>query len=152
MADTASGESPQMLSDNGFQIGLRCSFGAPLAISLRPLEKVESETVTSYSQDQSPPHPDAALIAACRHFEAARAACNEAAGTPDYDRLWQAYENAAWEVTERAPVTIVGLAAKARAAKAEARSPDGSEELELMSAEWAMDLLNDVIRIAGEVA
>jgi hypothetical protein len=45
------------------------------------------------------------------------------------------------------------MMAKARAAKAEARRPDGTEEHRgTMGEVWAWDLVNDLLAIGGKVA
>ena len=50
-------------------------------------------------------------------------------------------------------MTLADLAAKAQAARREARGPDGEESSEGTMAEtWAWDLVNDLVRLAGDAA
>ena len=96
--------------------------------------------------------PDAALIALCNRHPALIAAFNTCNGS-DIDPAWTAYAASRNAIHDARPVTLEGLRAKALAAKAEARSPDGSEEYRSSSAgSWSWDLVNDLLRLTGGAA
>ncbi|MDJ0391358.1 hypothetical protein QMO56_24940 [Roseomonas sp. E05] len=96
--------------------------------------------------------PDAELIRLCAEHIANIEAYNVDVGDldPEDDPLWHAYERTREAISEAQPRTIEGMLAKAQAAKAEARRPDGSEKpTDGPAAEWAWDLMHDLIRMAG---
>ena len=97
-------------------------------------------------------HPDAELIAVCAEHVINHATYNLDGGRRelDGDPLWAAYERTRDAITEAVPRTLDGMLAKARAAKAEATQPDGTENPEnCPAARWAWDLVNDLL--AGSV-
>ncbi len=62
------------------------------------------------------------------------------------DPLWDRYEATRNAISEAKPSTLEGMLAKARAAKAEAGRPDGSENPDgTPAARWAWDLVNDLL-------
>ena len=93
---------------------------------------------------------DAELIRICAEHIVNRDAYNNnpTCGALPYeeDPLWLAYERTLIAVSEAEPKTLAGLAAKARATKAEATHPDGTEAPE-DEIDWAWDLVNDLIRL-----
>ena len=101
-----------------------------------------------------PPGPDAALIALCNRHPALIAAFNTGDGDgSDSDPLWIAYATSRDAIHDAQPQTLAGMRAKALAAKAEARSPDGSEEYRSSPAgSWSWDLVNDLLRLTGGAA
>jgi hypothetical protein len=74
------------------------------------------------------PSPDTELIALCAAHPALIAAFNEFGSGGENDPLWCAYAVSRDAIDAAKPQTLAGMRAKALAAKAEARSPDGSEE------------------------
>jgi hypothetical protein len=100
-----------------------------------------------------PPGPDADLIALCAAHPALIDAVNASLIDLDTCPAWHAYEVSRDAIHAARPVTLEGMRAKALAAKAEARDPDGSEEPDSCPAEtWAWDLVNDLLRLTGGVA
>ena len=98
--------------------------------------------------------PDADLVRQCAEHIANRAAYNADGGRLELesDPLWLAYERTRNAIDNARPQTVAGLLAKARAAKAEARRLDGTEEPEgTVAATWAFDIANDLLRLHGEV-
>jgi hypothetical protein len=101
------------------------------------------------------PHPDAELIRVCAEHLVNWDAYNAYDGNlePRDNPLWHAYERTFDAIESAEPQTIDGIIAKARAAKAEAQQPDGDEDPGFgEGAEWAWDLVNDLLRINGTVA
>lgn len=99
--------------------------------------------------------PDADLVQICAQHIANRDAYNRDGGRLELeaDPLWLAYERTRDAIDNASPQTMAGLVAKARAAKAEARRLDGTEEPEgTVAAAWAFDLANDLLRLHGEMA
>jgi hypothetical protein len=93
-------------------------------------------------------HHDADLIRICAEHVVNMDAYNRSgAQLPlDDDPLWLAYERTRDAIHGAKPKTIEGMLAKARAAKAEARGLDGSENPECTpAAYWAWDLVNDLL-------
>ena len=95
-------------------------------------------------------HPDAALIAACVENGVRRQAYNVA--PDDGEQLWDAYIETHDFIAAAEPQTFAGVIAKARAAKDESVGPGGREEVETgcTASAWAWDVLNDLLRLAGE--
>lgn len=92
---------------------------------------------------------DASLIALCAEHGANRDAINFADELPDeWDHpLWAAYDRTRDGIGAAQPQTMEGVLAKARAAKAEAGGdnyPEGSP-----AADWAWDIVNDLLRLHG---
>ena len=101
------------------------------------------------------PGPDAALIRLCAEHVANMDAYNASPGILELedDPLWAAYEETRNAIRDARPQTMAGMLAKARAAKAEARRSDGTEEPEgCPAADWAFDLVNDLLRLHGAAA
>jgi hypothetical protein len=97
--------------------------------------------------------PDADLIRICDAHAALMDAVNNDPRDSDEDPNWPAYEQSFRAISATQPKTLEGMMAKARAAKAEARRPDGTEEHRGTTGEvWARDLVNDLLAIGGKVA
>ncbi len=93
-------------------------------------------------------HPDAGLVAVCAEHAINHAAYNRDGGRRelDDDPLWAAYARTRDAITDAVPHTLAGMLAKARAAKAEATHPDGTENPDnCPAARWAWDLVNDLL-------
>ena len=94
---------------------------------------------------------DAELICVCAEHIANRHAFNARAGEVplEEDPRWNAYRVTMAAVSAAEPRTLSGLAAKARATKAEATQPDGTvmPDDEVI---WAFDLVEDLIRLDDE--
>jgi hypothetical protein len=101
-----------------------------------------------------PPGPDADLIALCAAHPALIAAFNAGDGDgSDNDPTWVAYRGSCDAIHAARPQTLAGMRAKALAAKAEARTPEGSEAPDNCPAEtWSWDLVNDLLRLTGGAA
>jgi predicted outer membrane protein len=89
---------------------------------------------------------DTALIATCKQHIANHRAFNTAFDDPstqegDKEVLGSRYDQTRDAISDSEPRTLAGIYAKARAAKVEARS---------MGEVWAWDIVNDLLRIAGE--
>jgi hypothetical protein len=99
---------------------------------------------------------DAELIALCaRHSTLRRAWSASDAGPyleydPATDPLWQAYMAAENAIDEARPKSLAGLMAKARAAVEEATTPSGSIMTNGTTEAWSWDLVNDLLRLAGD--
>jgi hypothetical protein len=53
-------------------------------------------------------------------------------------------------VSDTRPRTLEGMQAKARAAKAEALMPDGSEQPDnTIAAHWSWEMMNDLLQMPG---
>lgn len=96
--------------------------------------------------------PDAELIRLCEEHIRRHAAYNEHGGYLECedDPLWHAYE-ATWRaVSDAEPQTLLGMVAKARAAKVEAQQPGDAELWHNTTAgTWAAHLVDDLLRLAG---
>ncbi len=112
--------------------------------------------VTAPPGPSSPaPHPDAALIEACeRHIKNFFAFNYDEGDDEDaHEALGQLYDESLDAVGELRPVTLAGIVAKARATKVEGTHPDGSHDVGgTPAADWALDIINDLLRLFGEVA
>jgi hypothetical protein len=101
--------------------------------------------------------PDAEAIRICEKHLVNLRAYNAHPDALDNDEhpLLLAYEHTQKAIDAMRPVTLAGLAAKARVALAEAQPIDGGLD-ELWESSnggiWAADLARDLIRIAGGVA
>lgn len=98
-------------------------------------------------------NPDAELIALCAKHPALIAAVN--ASPIDFDDCPASapYLLSRDAIHDARPQTLAGMRAKALAAKAEARKPDGSEDPCSTAAEhWAWELVNDLLRLTGSAA
>jgi hypothetical protein len=97
---------------------------------------------------------DAELTMTCAEHVLSAATINAAGPDADLedDRIWQVYDRTRDAISDAEPQTVAGLVAKARAAKAEALQPDGSENPEgTMAEKWAWDIVNDLIRISRPI-
>jgi hypothetical protein len=97
--------------------------------------------------------PDADLIRLCAehiaNFQASNAPASDLASKDD--ARWDAYDRTRDAISNAKPHTVVGVVAKAHAAKVEARQPDGTEEPNAgHGAEWAWDVVNDLLRLHGK--
>jgi len=96
------------------------------------------------------PTPDAELIRICEAHPAVMDAVSDLGSGRDDCPYWKAYERSRDAIFDAKPVTMAGMLAKARAAKAEARTPSGVEDPDNSPAElWAWDLVNDLLRLEG---
>lgn len=99
---------------------------------------------------QSSSHPDADLIRLCAEHIGNMAAFNASDSDSDDDPAWLAYERTSAAIGSAKPRTIAGMQAKARAAKAEAKGPDGRDDPYGTHAEkWAWDLVRDLLGSVG---
>ena len=97
---------------------------------------------------RSDPALDAELIRLCEAPPEIIWAAEQDSTVGDDCPLWQAYERSRDAIHAAVPLTLAGVMAKARAAKAEALNPNGSENPEGTPAEtWAWDLVNDLLRL-----
>lgn len=97
--------------------------------------------------------PDAELIALCARHIVNLTAYNTYGGhlEPEDDPLCAAYEETRDAVEDAEPQTMAGVLAVARAAKAEARQPDGSYDFDVGIAwRWASHLVDDLLRLNEE--
>jgi hypothetical protein len=95
------------------------------------------------------PSPDAELIRICEGHAAFTEELQHCNCLEDCAH-WRAYERSRDAIHDAVPMTLAGMAAKARAAKIEARAADGTENPEGSPAEtWAWDLVNDLLRLEG---
>lgn len=92
-------------------------------------------------------HPDAELIQSCIAHPRNIIGYWESTfdGKTDDDPAWAAYDRTRDAISDTAARTAEGMVAKAWAAKAEAVQPDGREDPDFPSNEWAWGLLNDII-------
>jgi hypothetical protein len=98
-------------------------------------------------------NPDAELIALCARHQALIDAVNASPDDCDTCPAWQAYEVSRDTIGDAKPQTLAGMRAKALVAKAEALTPDGSEQPSGSMAEaWSWDLVNDLLRLTGGAA
>lgn len=100
--------------------------------------------------------PDADLIRLCAEHVVNIRAYNDGparlVGVLDLEDhpLWLAYEHTRDAISAARPQSVAGMLAKIRAAKAEAQTPKGDENpAGTMAAEWAWDLVNDLLRLHG---
>ncbi len=101
---------------------------------------------------QPAPHPDAALIELCRQHPLNMDAYNTSPAEiedADDNPFWIAYSETRDGIGDAQPATMAGILAKCRAAKAEA-GPDGDEDPDgTPAADWAWDIVNDLLRLYG---
>ncbi len=105
----------------------------------------------------APADADAALIETCEQHIANHHAFNARGADRDIpaeqDPLWLAYCQTSETLAEARPQTVAGIVAKARVAKVAATLPDGTEIPEHgNAATMAWDVLNDLLRLSGQVA
>jgi hypothetical protein len=94
---------------------------------------------------------DADLIRICAEHAGHIAAVNEHGSGEDDCPLWLAYARSRDAIRAAVPMTVAGMVAKARAAKAEAACKDGTERYEnCPAADMAWDLVNDLLRLSGD--
>ena len=116
-----------------------------------PFTLVAVDTLGRRERDRLQASPDADLIALCEAHPALIEAVNADDGDcGDDDPVWAAYVASRDAISEAKPQTTAGMRAKALAAKAEARTPDGSELPEsTRGGVWAWDILHDLLRLSG---
>ena len=129
----------------------RYLLGGLAAIAANPTATLPTQAADTDALDRrSAPNPDAELIRICEAHPAIIGAVNEYGSGEDDCPLWQVYERSRNAINAAVPVTLAGMVAKARAAKAEARNLDGTESPNGCPAEtWAWDLVNDLLRLEG---
>jgi hypothetical protein len=99
--------------------------------------------------DASPPDDD--LIRCCADHAKCMAAVREAPDEEEDGPAWRAYEKNRDAISAARPQTLIGMIAKARAAKLEAGFWDTTENIHGTMAEpWAWGLVNSLLRLAGE--
>jgi len=106
----------------------------------------------THPAEVAPDHPDADLIRLCAQHAVNREVYDRAGGSldPEDDPLFTSYARTRDAISAAKPTTLEGMLAKARAAKAEAREPDGKEEpAHCPAADWAWDLVGDLLRLHG---
>ena len=95
--------------------------------------------------------PDAELISCCAAHPEYMAAVKDAPDEEEDGPAWRAYEKNRDAISAAMPQTLVGMIAKARAAKLEATFWDTSENIEgTMGQPWAWDLVNSLLQLAGD--
>ena len=129
----------------------RTLLGGLAAIAANPTAALPAQPADTDALDRRPAaSPDDELIRLCLEHPTIIAAVNDYGSSEDDCSLWQAYERSRNAINSAVPVTMAGMVAKARAAKAEARNLDGSESPNGCPAEtWAWDLVNDLLRLEG---
>jgi hypothetical protein len=127
------------------------------AAATAPIMPLPSETLRRIAREieatSRPTHPDADLIRTCAEHIANRDAFNAYEGNlePKDNLLWRAYCRTWDAIRDAKPQTIEGIIAKARAAKAEAQDPDGTEDPEYeAAADWSWHVVNDLLRVSGK--
>lgn len=104
--------------------------------------------------DLVPTDPDAELIALCDEHIKNHRAFNLDGGHLENERdpLWASYERTYAPIDDAKPVTMAGVLAKARAAQNEAVNPNngGFDWDEGTYLKWSSDVVDDLLRIAGE--
>jgi len=127
--------------------GLAVLATAPAAVAMAAPSTRRASTPRNR---RSGPNPDAELIRVCEAHPAILAALDEHGSGADDCPLWLAYERSRDAIHAAVPLTLAGMVAKARAAKAEVRNPDGPEDpAGTPGATWSWDLLNDLLRLEG---
>lgn len=98
------------------------------------------------------PNPDAAVIALCAEHEETRAAACASDSEDLNDPIWLAYDRTRDAISAARPETMAGVIAKIRAAKGEARMPDGTESTENYPVpDWASQIMNDILRLNPQI-
>ena len=126
--------------------------GAVVTGFVPPIGAAYGDELRPPARKYLPGHPDAELIRLCAQHVVNMDAYNHDAGDLDAEDcpLWLAYASTRDAISNARPQTMDGFLAKARAAKAEARTPGGEENPEnCPAARWAWDLVNDLL--AGSV-
>ncbi|WP_426957991.1 hypothetical protein [Muricoccus radiodurans] len=123
----------------------------PVSDEWLPPEEIERRRAAAAARTPIASNPDDEGIRVClAHHDAIRAVNEHRTGVDDDDPIWLAYERSKNAIHDFEPVTLAGMVAKARAAKAEARNPDGTESPSNCPAEdWAWDLVHDILRLGG---
>ncbi|MBE9604274.1 hypothetical protein IAI18_05315 [Acetobacteraceae bacterium H6797] len=97
--------------------------------------------------------PDADIIMLCAEHAAVRERYNTEGGHIDCqdDPLWHEYERTLDAVSAARPRTLEGVLAKARAAKSEVTVFEGVELWDnTVAGRWAIDVVHDLLRLAGD--
>ena len=97
------------------------------------------------------PSADAELIQICEAHPAVLKALDEHGSGEDDCPFWLAYVRSRDAIHTAVPVTLAGIIAKARAAKAEAVNPETGTEIPhgTPGETWAWDLVQDLLRLQG---
>lgn len=98
-------------------------------------------------------NPDADLVRLCAEHVVNLRAYNSDRSDLDEDQnpLWRAYEATRDAIDAARPQSLVGMVAKAHAAKVEALEVDGAERpAHCPAADWAWDLVGDLLRLHGD--
>lgn len=144
MAETPSSSTPPvpLQSLSGF---MRPGWsGSILPVSTPPLSARGDCAADDFN-------PDAKLISCCADHAKYMAAVKDAPDEAEDGPAWRAYEDNRDAISAAMPQTLAGMVAKARAAKLEATFWDSSENIDgTMGQPWAWDLVNSLLRLAGE--
>ncbi|MFC0389491.1 hypothetical protein [Muricoccus vinaceus] len=121
------------------------------AMSIGPAAVLATHATAATLNRRSAPDPDAELIRICEAHPSIIAAVNDYGSGEDDCPLWQAYERSRDAIHAAVPVTLAGMVAKARAARAEALNPkNGTVSPSGTPAEiWAWDLVQHLLRLEG---
>jgi hypothetical protein len=94
---------------------------------------------------------DADLIRLCDQHIVDMDTFNQHKGaTRAHEKLGRAYDRSLDAISQATPRTIAGIVAKARAAKHQATGPNGDGETGGSIAEqWALQIVNDLVRVGG---
>lgn len=96
---------------------------------------------------------DQELMGLCAQHIVNRKALLDCPLDPDNSPHWAPYASTHDAISAARPTTLAGLAAKAQAAKSEARIQAGEEDPCNGSAlQWAWDLVNDLVRLGQGAA
>lgn len=98
------------------------------------------------------PHPDEEIVQICAQHTINRITLDTGnhPDTIEYNEVDNAYGATLQAVCDAVPLTVAGIVAKAMAAKDEAQLLRGGEEPEgSIAAQWAWDIVNDLLRLAG---
>ncbi|HEY8612362.1 MAG TPA: hypothetical protein VIL69_13850 [Roseomonas sp.] len=127
--------------------------GGLAVLAITPGAVLTAQAATADTLDRRPaPNRDAELIRICAEHNANREAYCAYGGhlEQEDDPLWLAYERTRDAIAAAVPVTLAGMVAKARAAKAEAQNTDGTENpRDCPAGDWAWQLVSDLLRLEG---
>jgi hypothetical protein len=121
--------------------------------ALIPLSAIPAAAVSMPSPTGIPlmSPEDAELITICEQHSFYWHATAAHDCTSDGDPRWTALNRAVDAIDAAKPVSLAGLAAKARATKLQILQPDGSEDLDGVGGSWALDLVNDLLRLGSDM-
>ncbi|WP_043838366.1 hypothetical protein [Muricoccus aerilatus] len=97
------------------------------------------------------PSPDADLIRICEAHPAILKALDKHGSGEDDCPFWLAYVRSRDAIHTAVPMTLAGMIAKARAAKAEAFNSESGTEIPhgTPGETWGWDIVNDLLRLEG---